>query len=217
MCSGCPKYATFGPAGGRAHRCNDCRIEGDVDVLSDLCTTCLAVSASYGTTSEGPRRCAVCKLPGDVSKLKRLCRTCYKNRPEYGPTPRKKPKTCSSCRTRGLLHRDSDWLWNMLVTRKPRKGKKKFKILWSEETLRDQLWWLKPQKTVKTEVKQEPGTEISSSNSSSSNSSSSNSSSSNSSSSNSSSSAPLAQSRSHFDALVKIEPGTESTSSENWQ
>jgi hypothetical protein len=80
-----------------------------------------------------------------VCKNKALCRTCFKNRSEYGPTPRKKPKTCSSCRTRGLLHRDSDWLWNMLVTRKPRKGKKKHKILWSEETLRDQLWWLKPQ------------------------------------------------------------------------
>jgi hypothetical protein len=154
MCSGCPKRAYFGPAGGRAHRCADCRIEGDVDVLSDLCTTCLAVSASYGTISEGPRRCAGCRLPGDVNKNKSLCRTCYKNVSEYGPTPRKKPNTCSTCRTRGQLHRDSDWLWNMLVTRKPRKGKK-HKILWSKETLRDQLWWLKPQKKVKTEVKQE--------------------------------------------------------------
>jgi hypothetical protein len=44
----------------------------------------------------------------------------------------------------------------MLVTRKPRKGKKN-KILWSEETMRDQLWWLfKPRKRIKTEVKQEP-------------------------------------------------------------
>jgi hypothetical protein len=43
----------------------------------------------------------------------------------------------------------------MLVTRKPRKGKKN-KILWSKETLRDQLWWLKPRK-VKREVKDEPG------------------------------------------------------------
>jgi hypothetical protein len=42
----------------------------------------------------------------------------------------------------------------MLVTRKPRKGKK-HKILWSEETLRDQLWWLKPQRKVKQEVKEE--------------------------------------------------------------
>jgi hypothetical protein len=154
MCSGCPKLATFGPAGGRAHRCKDCRIEGDVDVLSSICSTCLAFTASYGSTSEGPRRCFGCKLPGDVPKYKRLCRTCYKHRPEYGSTPRKKPKTCSSCRTRGQLHRDSDWLWNMLVTRKPRKGKK-HKILWSEETLRDQLWWLKPQKKVKREVKTE--------------------------------------------------------------
>jgi hypothetical protein len=145
MCSGCPKRANFGPAGGRAHRCGDCRIEGDVDVNSAICSTCLAFTASYGSTSEGARRCAGCKLPGDVCKNKALCRTCFKNRSEYGPTPRKKPKTCSSCRTRGLLHRDSDWLWNMLVTRKPRKGKKKHKILWSEETLRDQLWWLKPQ------------------------------------------------------------------------
>jgi hypothetical protein len=162
MCSGCPKYAYFGPAGGRAHRCGDCRIEGDVDVLSSICITCLAFTASYGSTAEGPRRCFGCKLPGDVNKNKALCRTCYKNRPEYGPTPRRKPHTCSSCRTRGLLHRDSDWLWNMLVTRKPRKGKK-HKILWSEETLRDQLWWLfKPQNKVKQEVKAEPSPSLSS-------------------------------------------------------
>jgi hypothetical protein len=98
-----------------------------------------------------------------VSKRKRLCRTCFKNKPEYGLTPRKKPQTCSACRTRGQLHRDSDWLWNMLVTRRPRKGKKKYKILWSEETLRDQLWWLvKPQKKkVKQEVKEEPAPVIS--------------------------------------------------------
>jgi hypothetical protein len=89
-----------------------------------------------------------------VNKNKGLCRTCFKNRPEYGPTPRKKTTTCEDCKTRGQLHRDSDWLWNMLVTRKPRKGKKKHKILWSEETLRDQLWWLKPRK-VKAEVKQQ--------------------------------------------------------------
>jgi hypothetical protein len=144
MCSGCPKYAYFGPAGGRAHRCGDCRIEDDVNVLDDVCTTCLAMTASYGTISEGPRRCAGCRLPGDVNKQKNLCRTCYKHRPEYGPTPRKKPTTCEGCKTRGLHHRDSDWLWNMLVTRKPRKGRKKFKVLWSEATLRDQLWWLKP-------------------------------------------------------------------------
>jgi hypothetical protein len=157
MCSGCPKRAIFGPAGGRAHRCGDCRIEGDVDVVNDVCTTCLAVSASYGSTSEGPRRCAGCKLPGDVNKHKRLCRTCFKNRSEFGPTPRKKPTTCEECKTRGQLHRDSDWLWNMLVTRKPRKGRKRYKIMWSEETLRDQLWWLfKPRKMVKTEVKEEP-------------------------------------------------------------
>jgi hypothetical protein len=161
MCSGCPKYAVFGPMGGRAHRCGDCRIEGDVDVLSSICITCLAFTASYGSKSEGPRRCFGCKLPGDVDKKKALCRTCYKNRPEYGPTPRKKPKTCEGCRTLGLLHRDSDWLWNMLVTRKPRKGKK-HKILWSEETLRDQLWWLKPQKKIKAEVKAEPSPSLSS-------------------------------------------------------
>jgi hypothetical protein len=142
MCSGCPKLATFGPMGGRAHRCNDCRIEGDVDVLNDVCTTCLAVTASYGSTSEGPRRCFGCKLPGDVPKYKALCRTCFKNKSEFGPTPRKKPTTCEDCKTLGQLHRDSDWLWNMLVTRKPRKGRKRYKILWSEETLRDQLWWL---------------------------------------------------------------------------
>jgi hypothetical protein len=162
MCSGCAKRATFGPAGGRAHRCGDCRIEGDVDVNSAICSTCLAFTASYGSTSEGPRRCFGCKLPGDVSKKQRLCRTCYKNRSEYGQTPRKKPKTCSACRTRGLLHHDSDWLWNMLVTRKPRKGKK-HKILWSEETLRTQLWWLKPRKVkreVKQEVKEEPGVKV---------------------------------------------------------
>jgi hypothetical protein len=199
MCSGCPKYATLGPAGGRAHRCNDCRIEGDVDVLSDVCTTCLAVSATYGSTSEGRRRCFGCKLPGDVNKNKALCRTCFKNKPEYGPTPRKNPKTCSSCRTRGLLHRDSDWLWNMLVTRKPRKGKK-HKILWSEETLRDQLWWLKPRK-VKQEVKDEPGVVAKCSASSFS----SNSSSSSLSSSASSTAAPRPQ----LQVLVKIEPGTE--------
>jgi hypothetical protein len=162
MCSGCPKRAYFGPAGGRAHRCGDCRIEGDVDVANAICSTCLAFTASYGSTAEGPRRCAGCKLPGDVPKYKALCRSCHKNRPEYGPTPRKKSQTCSACRTRGLLHRDSDWLWNMLVTRKPRKGKK-HKILWSEETLRDQLWWLKPRKVkqeVKQEVKVEPGVNL---------------------------------------------------------
>jgi hypothetical protein len=156
MCSNCPKYAYFGPAGGRAHRCGDCRVEGDVDVVSSICSTCLAFTASYGSTWEGPRRCFGCRLPGDVNKNKSLCRTCYKHRPEYGPTPRKKPTTCEECKTRGQLHRDSDWLWNMLVTRKPRKGKK-HKMLWSEETLRTQLWWLKPQKRVKTEVKEEPG------------------------------------------------------------
>jgi hypothetical protein len=50
----------------------------------------------------------------------------------------------------------------MLVTRKPRKGKKP-KILWSEETLRTQLWWLKPRKVkreVKVEVKQDPGVKV---------------------------------------------------------
>jgi hypothetical protein len=139
-----------------------------------------------------------------VSKNKRLCRTCYKNRPEYGPTPRKKPKTCSACRTRGLLHRDSDWLWNMLVTRKPRKGKK-HKILWSEETLRDQLWWLKPQKKVKREVKQEvkaePGGAAN-------NCASSSSSSSSSSSLTSSAAFAAAAPRRPLDVLVKIEPGT---------
>jgi hypothetical protein len=136
-----------------------------------------------------------------VSKQKRLCRICYKNRPEYGRTPRKKPKTCSTCRTRGLLHRDSDWLWNMLVTRKPRKGKKKHKILWSDETLRDQLWWLKPQKRVKTEVKAEPGVTANNASSSSSSSSSSRP---------SSSSAPSAATpRPQLEVLVKIEPGTE--------
>jgi hypothetical protein len=196
MCSGCPKLANFGPAGGRAHRCGDCRIEGDVNVVNDICTTCLAFTAIYGSTSEGPRRCGGCKLPSDVNKNKALCRTCYKHRSEYGPTPRKKPKTCSSCRTRGLLHRDSDWLWNMLVTRKSRKGRKKYKILWSAETLRDQLWWLKPQKRVKTEVKEEPG--AASSLSSSLNSSS------------SSSSSTAAPPRPQLEVLVKvkIEPGT---------
>eukprot|EP00161_Ancyromonas_sigmoides_P022241 TRINITY_DN6779_c0_g1_i1.p1 TRINITY_DN6779_c0_g1~~TRINITY_DN6779_c0_g1_i1.p1 ORF type:complete len:237 (+),score=16.23 TRINITY_DN6779_c0_g1_i1:83-712(+) len=201
MCSGCPKHAKFGPMGGRAHRCGDCRIEGDVDVLSSICSTCLAFTASYGSKSEGARRCAGCKLPGDVSKLKRLCRTCYKHRPEYGPTPRKKPKTCTACRTRGMLHRDSDWLWNMLVARKPRKGKKMHKILWSEDTLRDQLWWLKPQKKVKAEVKEEPGVTA--------NNASSSSSSTLSSSSSSSSSAPsIATRRPQLEVLVKIEPGT---------
>jgi hypothetical protein len=208
MCSDCPKYANFGPAGGRAHRCGDCRIEGDVDVVNAICSTCLAFTASYGSTSEGPRRCAGCKLPGDVNKGRRLCRTCYKHRSEYGPTPRKKPKTCSACRTRGQLHRDSDWLWNMLVTRKPKKGKK-HKILWSDETLRDQLWWLKPQKKVKTEVKAEPtpnrGDSLGSSSSTSSSSSSSSSSSPSSSSSSSSSSLsppPIPH------PAVKIEPNT---------
>jgi hypothetical protein len=136
-------------------------------------------------------------MPGDVPKYKALCRTCFKNRPEYGPTPRKKPKTCPSCRTRGQLHRDSDWLWNMLVTRKPRKGKKRYKILWSEATLRDQLWWLKPQKRVKTEVKEEPGIVASSSSLSSSSPSSS-----------SSSSNPVSTPRPQLEILVKIEPGT---------
>jgi hypothetical protein len=207
MCSGCPKRATFGPAGGRAHRCGDCRIEGDVDVLNDVCTTCLAVSASYGSTSEGPRRCAGCKLPGDVDKNKALCRTCYKNRPENGPTPRKKPKTCSACRTRGLLHRDSDWLWNMLVTRKPRKGKK-HKILWSEETLRDQLWWLLKPRKVKREVKTEPGVAAVQ------NTASSSASGSSSGSSSSSASAASAAPHPQQEVPVKIEPGTHAAASE---
>jgi hypothetical protein len=203
MCSNCPKLANFGPAGGRAHRCGECRVEGDVDVTSAICITCLAFTASYGSTSEGPRRCAGCKLPGDVSKKQRLCRTCFKNRPEYGPTPRKKPKTCSTCRTRGQLHRDSDWLWNMLVTRKPRKGKKP-KIIWSEATLRDQLWWLRPRKVkreeVKEEVKDEPGdiAECSASSSSSSSLSSSS----------SSSASSAAAPRPRPQVMVKIEPGT---------
>jgi hypothetical protein len=209
MCTGCPKHATFGPAGGRAHRCGDCRIEGDVDVYSSICSTCLGFTATYGSTTEGARRCFGCRLPGDVSKKKRLCHTCYKNRSEYGLTPRKKPNTCSSCRTRGLLHRDSDWLWNMLVTRKPRKrGRKKYKILWSEATLRDQLWWLKPKK-VKTEVKVEPGFENSGSTQAASMSSSSSSSLSPSSSSlspNSSSSA--AAPRPRLEVLIKLEPSS---------
>jgi hypothetical protein len=208
MCSGCAKRATFGPAGGRAHRCNDCRIEGDVDVLSSICSTCLAFTASYGSTTEGARRCFGCRLPGDVSKQKRLCRTCYKNRPEYGPTPRRKPTTCEDCKPRGLLHRDSDWLWNMLVTRKPRKGKKKYKILWSEVTLRDQLWWLKPKK-VKTEVKVEPGFENPGNTQAASMSSSSSSSLSSSSSSLSpSSSSSAAAPRPRLEVLIKVEPGS---------
>ena len=138
-------------------------------------------------------------MPGDVNKQKNLCRTCYKHRSEYGLTPRKKPRTCEGCKTRGLLHRDSDWLWNMLVTRKPRKGKK-HKILWSEETLRDQLWWLKPRKTVKQEVKQEVKVESGVAANAESNSSSGSSSSSASS---ASAAHPLPE------VLVKIEPGTE--------
>jgi hypothetical protein len=205
MCSGCPKRAYFGPAGGRAHRCNDCRIEGDVDVLHDVCITCLAMAATYGSTSEGPRRCAGCRLPGDVNKQKRLCRTCYRHRPEYGPTPRKKPTTCEGCKTRGQLHRDSDWLWNMLVTRKPRKGRKKFKILWSKETLRDQLWWLFKPRRVKQEVKEEPGVNNTGSRFGSSLLNLSSSSSDSSSSSQISAAAP----RSQLEMLVKIEPGAE--------
>jgi hypothetical protein len=201
ICSGCPKYATFGPIGGRAHRCNDCRIKGDVDGLNDVCITCLAVSASYGSTSEGPRRCFGCKLPGDVNKHKRLCRTCFKNKSEFGPTPRKKPTTCESCKIPGQLHRDSGWLWNMLVTRKPRKGRKRYKILWSDETLRDQLWWLKPRKTVKPEIKEEPvggdaNNTVSSSSSSSAPSA-------------SSSSSSAAAPRPQVEVQVKIEPGAE--------
>jgi hypothetical protein len=134
-----------------------------------------------------------------VSKLKSLCRTCYKNRPEYGPTPRKKPTTCSACRTRGQLHRDSDWLWNMLVTRKPRKGRKKHKILWSEETLRDQLWWLfKPRKVkqeVKQEVKEEPGVAVKEESNASSGPP-------------SSSASAAAAPRPQLEVLVKVEPGT---------
>jgi hypothetical protein len=207
MCSGCPKHAIFGPAGGRAHRCGDCRIEGDVDVLSSICITCLAFTASYGSTSKGARRCAGCKLPGDVNKKKRLCRTCHKNPSEYGPTPRKKPTTCEACKTLGQHHRDSDWLWNMLVTQKPRKGKKRHKILWSDETLRDQLWWLlKPQKQVKSEVKLDPRISASSSSSASSSTSSSVSSSSTL----SSSSIPASLAAIHQPtALVKIEPAVE--------
>jgi hypothetical protein len=199
MCSNCPKRAAFGPAGGRAHRCGDCRIEGDVDVVSAICSTCLAFTASYGSKSEGARRCAGCRLPGDVSKLKRLCRTCFKNRPEFGPTPRKKPTTCETCKIPGLLHRDSDWLWNMLVTRKPRKGEKKHKILWSEETLRDLLWWLKPQgvkKEVKQEVKAEPGLTANVESHAPSESS-------------SRSASSAAAPRPQLQVLVKIEPGTE--------
>jgi hypothetical protein len=137
-----------------------------------------------------------------VNKQKRLCRTCFKNRPEYGPTPRKKPTTCEACKIPGQHHRDSDWLWNMLVTRKPRNGKKKHKILWSKETLRDQLWWLKPQrvkKEVEQEVKAEPGVAANVV---------SNAPSGSSSSSASSTAAPRPQLE-VLQVLVKIEPGTE--------
>jgi hypothetical protein len=88
----------------------------------------------------------------------------------------------------------------MLVTRKPRKGKK-HKILWSEETLRDQLWWLKPQRKVKHEIKDEPGVVAECSASSSSSGSSSSSS--------SSSASSAATPRPQLKVLVKIEPGTE--------
>jgi hypothetical protein len=142
-----------------------------------------------------------------VCKYKALCRTCYKNRPEYGPTPRKKPTTCEACKIPGQHHRNSDWLWNMLVTRKPRKGKK-HKILWFEETLRDQLWWLKPQKKVKAEVKAEPGVVMSSSASSSSSGSTSSSSSGSASSSLSNSDFSAAVLRPQMEIIVKIEPGT---------
>jgi hypothetical protein len=137
-----------------------------------------------------------------VNKQKRLCRTCYKHRPEYGPTPRKKPTTCEGCKTRGQLHRDSDWLWNMLVTRKPRKkGRKRYKILWSEETLRDQLWWLKPRR-FKREVKEEPGVvAMSPANSSPSSRSSSHSS--------SSSASSAATPRSQLGVAVKFGPGVD--------
>jgi hypothetical protein len=92
----------------------------------------------------------------------------------------------------------------MLVTRKPRrKGKKKYKILWSEDTLRDQLWWLfKPQNKVKQEVKVEPGVD---SNSGRSSGTSLGSSSSNSSSGLASSGAAPRQ---QPEVMVKLEPGT---------
>jgi hypothetical protein len=92
----------------------------------------------------------------------------------------------------------------MLVTRKPRKGRKRYKILWSEETLRDQLWWLKPQKRIKREVKGEVKAESGVAANVESNSSSSSSSSSSANPA-SSASAP----RSQLEVLVKIEPGTE--------
>jgi predicted AAA+ superfamily ATPase len=146
-----------------------------------------------------------------MSKQKRLCRTCFMNKSEFGPSPRKKPTTCEDCKTLGQLHRDSDWLWNMLVTRKPRKGKKKHKILWSKETLRDQLWWLfKPQKRVKQEVKQEIKVERGVVAGSLASSSASSSSSSSSSSSVYSAAAPRPQ----LEVLVKIEPGTEDENGE---
>jgi hypothetical protein len=92
----------------------------------------------------------------------------------------------------------------MLVTRKPRKGKKKHRILWSDETLRDQLWWLKPQKRVKREVKGEPVGGVANTNqttvlplSASSSLSS------------TSSSSASAAPRPQLEVLVKIEPGAE--------
>jgi hypothetical protein len=159
-----------------------------VNVVNAICSTCLAFTAIYGSTSEGARRCFGCKLPGDVSKNKALCRSCFKNRPEYGPTPRKKPQTCSACRTRGQLHRDSDWLWNMLVTRKPRRRRKR-KILWSEETLRTQLWWLRP-RVKKERTEGDPSASSSSTSSS-------------------SSFRPPAALPAHPDIMIKTEPGIE--------
>jgi hypothetical protein len=148
-----------------------------------------------------------------MNKNKALCRTCFKKQSEYGPTPRKKPKTCEGCRKPGQLHRDSDWLWNMLVTRKPRKGKKKFKILWSKETLRDQLWWLKPRKRVKQEVKEEVKAEVMAEPGVAANNKSSSSLSSSSLSSSAPSasapSSPAAAPRAQLDVLVKIEPDVE--------
>jgi hypothetical protein len=89
----------------------------------------------------------------------------------------------------------------MLVTRKPRKrGKKKHKIIWSKKTLRDQLWWLKPQKKVKVEVKDEVDNPMSSLAPNSSNSSSSQP---------RPPSPPAAAPHPQLAILVKVEPGTE--------
>jgi hypothetical protein len=75
---GCGKVPSFGPRGGKRVHCSGCRVDGDVDLIHKLCTTCDEISASFAPPGRHPTRCAGCRLRGDVSVHARMCSGCPK-------------------------------------------------------------------------------------------------------------------------------------------